>query len=190
MDVGQTMRDTVNGSEEEFFNAAWMTELVSRNGAYQYGAGVYNYLVAAFVPKLIVGENWKEGLFLASPRWDLETNDFGWRIRYGANMSGPASAFIQFWFFGCLWFYFLARFMKRLWLQAVSGDLFAQCMYAGCLVHAMQSVGNYMFMILNPVVMFAPVLYVCIEFLARRPRPAFRAPAPDAPARLQLSEIQ
>jgi len=163
--VSQTMSATVNGIQEEFYNAAWVTEITSRNHAWQYGAGIYNYLVASFVPKLIFSEQFKERLFLTSTRWDFETNDFGWHIAYGANMSGPASSYIQFWFYGCLWFYLLARFMKRLYVRAMLGDLFAQCLYAGCMVHAIQSIGNYMYMILNPVVMFAPVLYLSIEFL-------------------------
>jgi len=167
-DAGQTMSNTLNGIHEEFYNAAWMTEIVTRNDAYQRGAGIYNYLVASFVPKLIAGEQFKERLFLTSPKWDVETNDYNWHIAYGANFSGPAAAYMQFWFFGCVWFYAIARFMKRLYVRAVMGDLFAQCLYVGCLAGAMQSIGNYMYMVLNPVCMFAPVLYLSMELLARR----------------------
>src|SRR5262249_19038972 len=97
IDVSETMSNTVNGIHEEFYNAAWMTQIVTDNHAYQYGAGVYNYLVASFVPKLLVSESLKERLFVTSPHWDTETNDYGWHILYGANMSGPASAYVQFW---------------------------------------------------------------------------------------------
>ena len=57
--------------------------------------------------------------------------------------------------------------MKRLYVKATQGDLFAQPV---CRVHgnAIQSIGNFMFMVLNPVVMFAPVLYLCIECLTIR----------------------
>jgi hypothetical protein len=173
IDLRETMSKTVNGIEEEFYNAAWTIELTSRAGAYQYGAGIYNYLVASFVPKLIFNEQFKERLFIPSPTWDLvENNESGWHIKYGANMSGPASAFVQFWFFGCLWYYALARFMRRLYLRAAPGNPFAQAMYAACMVHAIQSIGNFMYMILNPVVMFGPVLYLTMEaVVARRSQP-------------------
>ena len=165
IDVGKAVTDPVNGLQEEFYNAAWVMDIVGANHAYQYGAGIYNYLIASFVPKLITGEGFKERLLLDLPGKDLETNDYSWHIRYGANMSGPASAYVQFWFFGCLWFYALARFMKRLYDRAVLGDLCSQCLYVGCLVHAMQSIGNYMYMVLNPLVMIGPVLWVLVELL-------------------------
>jgi hypothetical protein len=176
LDVEKTISAPVNGVQQEFYNGAWTSAIVTRNHAFQYGAGIYNYLITTFVPKLIFSEQFKERLFLTSPRWDLQNNDYGWRIAYGDNMSGPVSAYVQFWFFGCVWFYALARFMKRLYLRAATGDLFAQCLYVGCLAGGMQSIGNFMYMVLNPLLMFAPVLYLSMELLA-----SVRAPRPVSP---------
>ena len=61
-----------------------------------------------------------------------------------------------------------AAVLYLLYARALDGDLFAQCLYVGCMVHAIQSIGNFMYMILNPVIMFGPVLYLCIEFLTVR----------------------
>ena len=177
LDVAGTINGPLNGTwREEFYNSAWMEEIVTRQHAYQYGAGIYNWIVASFVPKLLVSEEFKERLFLKSRAWEIEANDFGWHIAYGANMSGPGSAYVQFWFFGFLWFFGLARMMKRFYLRGMEGDLLAQCLYAGCLTDAMESIGNYMYLVVNPLLMFGPVLYLSLELLAvadrHWPRPA------------------
>jgi hypothetical protein len=185
LDLKKTVSAPLNGMQEEFYNGAWTTDIVTRNHAFQHGAGIYNYVIASFIPKLIFSEQFKERLFLTSPQWDIETNDYNWHIAYGDNISGPASAYAQFWFLGFLWFYVLGRFMKRLYVRAMMGDLFAQCLYIGCLAGAMQSIGNFMYMVLNPLFMFAPVLYLSMELVA-----AGRAQRPFAPALFALGRLE
>jgi hypothetical protein len=134
----------------EFWGLANYIHATGEDGLYEYGAGVYNTFVQMFVPKVIVGEAGKAAMMIPT----RETLG-GWHLPYGMVATGAGTAYRQFWFFGCLWFYALSRLMRYLWLRGTAGgDLEAQAAYVFLLTPAVASVVNDMYAIYMPVFMF------------------------------------
>lgn len=139
-----------DGGRHEFWAMANYIHSTSEDGLYERGAGLYNTWVLLFVPKLIVGEAGKAAMLIPTRQ-----AAGGWRMPYGMVPTGAGSAYRQFWFFGCLWFYALSRLMRYLWLRAsAGGDLIPQTVYVFLLTPAVASVVNDMYAIYVPIFMF------------------------------------
>ena len=183
IDARATLSDVVNGKAAEnveLYNAAWTIHITDEEFSYGFGTGIYNFLVAAFVPRLIFGDDFKNMLFIEPPASKAD-----WQVSYGGDITGPAAAYKQFWYFGCLWFYALTRLMRAFFDRAIQGGAFAQVMYVACLAQALQSVVKFMYLILNPLIMFGGVVYIAlaasepiVSRAQRRPDPKQFAPQP------------
>jgi hypothetical protein len=150
LDAGGLLGTTGDGREHEFWALANYIHSTDEDGLYEYGAGVYNVFIQLFVPKLIVGEAGKAAMMI--PTREAAA---GWNMPYGMVPTGPGSAYRQFWFLGCVWFYGLSRLMRYLWLRAVAGgDIIAQTVYVYLLTPAIASVVNDMYAFYVPVFMF------------------------------------
>ena len=152
--VSETMQRVFSGTEGEFWTEAYLMEVADTQGLYQFGMGFYNTFVKYFVPKLIVGEEFKQKLFVDVPTALTAPNRFGWTVPYGMVPTGPFSVFEQFWYFGAACFFFLARWMKRLWIRALAGDFWSQVIYSVTLTYAVAAVTTDFFSIYNPLFMF------------------------------------
>jgi hypothetical protein len=193
--TSDTMRHVFSGSEGEFWSMAYLMEITDTEGLYQYGIGFYNVFVADYVPKLIVGEDFKEKLFVTAPTAQNGENRLGWVIPLGMVPTGPFSVFAQFWYFGAVCFYFLAKWLKGHWIRALAGDFWSQVVYAVAVTFAISAVTNDFFSIYNALFVFIlPVkLLTGISGSMRRmaepysltaplrPRPS---PQPQSPAKV------
>jgi hypothetical protein len=158
---GEILREVFEGSDAEFSNAAYLVQVTEEQGIFQYGIGFYNTLIRYFVPKALVGEEGKERLLVAmpdaghvGPEAGVVPNRYGWAILPYIVPTGPASVFQQFWYFGALCFYILARWLKGYWLRAVRGDLWSQAVYTLSAAYAVSAVVTDVYVIYHPVVMF------------------------------------
>ncbi len=150
LNVRELIGGIADSGEHEFWAMANYIHVTADDHLYEYGAGLYNTWVLLFVPKLIAGESGKAAMML--PTREAEG---GWRMPYGMVPTGPGSAYRQFWFLGCLWFYALSRLMRYLWLRATDGgDVRAQAVYIFLLTPAVASVVNDMYAIYVPIFMF------------------------------------
>jgi hypothetical protein len=155
IDVRQTMTNVFDGARAEFWSLCHLVQITDDTALYQYGAGLYNTFIAYFVPKLLVGKDGKHALFIPVANAEHVPNDYGWDMPYGMVSTGPGTAYREFWFFGCLYFYFLARFMRYLWTRAeTAGDLLAKAAYMLSATPAIASVTNDMCAIYGPVFTF------------------------------------
>ena len=152
--TSETLHDVFSGTEGEFWTEAYLMEVADTQGLYQFGMGFYNTFVKYFVPKLIVGEEFKQKLFVDAPSALTASNRFGWTVPYGMVPTGPFSVFEQFWYFGAACFFFLARWMKRHWVRALAGDFWSQVVYSVTLTYAVAAVTTDFFSIYNPLFMF------------------------------------
>jgi hypothetical protein len=162
MDLATTFGSVFKGERNEFWTLCYIVQITDENVLYQYGTGFYNAFIASYVPKLVVGEDVKASLFIPVQSADHVSNSYAWNISYGMVPTGPGSAYREFWFFGAVLFYWLARFLRYLWTRATkAGDLLSQAMYALAVTAAMASLTNDMFAIYNPIFMFwLPMLLV------------------------------
>jgi len=166
LDVPGLIGAEADGGQHEFWAMANYIHATASDGLYEYGAGAYNTFVLLFVPKLIVGEAGKAAMMIPT----RETAG-GWQMPYGMVPTGAGSAYHQFWFFGCLWFYAVSRLMRYLWLRAsASGDLMAQAAYMFLLTPAVACVVNDMYAIYVPVFMFWIPLVVLTSGVFPGPR--------------------
>jgi len=162
IDPARTLGTVLEGSQGEFWSLCYLVQVTDDRALHQFGAGLYNTFVAYFVPKILVGEDVKRGLFLHVESPESTANDFGWDMPYGMVATGAGTAYVQFWFPGCLCFYALARFMRYLWARAtVNRDIFAQVGYALFATPAIGCLTNDMYGIYGPLFMFwLPLLAV------------------------------
>jgi hypothetical protein len=155
------VREVFEGSDAEFSNAVYLVQVTEEQGIFQYGIGFYNTFVRYFVPTAIVGEEGKERLLVhvadaghVGPEAGVVVNRYGWAILPYIVPTGPASAFQQFWYFGAVCFYVLARCLKGHWVRAFRGDLWSQAVYTLSAPYAVSAVVNDVYAIYHPVVMF------------------------------------
>jgi hypothetical protein len=175
LDAGAILSSVAEGERNEFWAMANTIHAAAEDRAYGYGTGVYNTLVLLFVPKLLVGEDAKDEMLIHPG------GPGGWQMPYGMVPTGPGSAFREFWFFGCLWFYGVSRLMRYLWLRADAGrDMKMQAVYMCLLTPAVASVAMDMHVAYPPILMFWAPLAVLAAFAAPRlARPRWRYPSFD-----------
>jgi zinc transporter ZupT len=151
----RSLKKVLSGTEAEFCNMAYMMEIADAQGLFQGGVGLYNTFVYMFVPKSIVGEELKAKLMVDVPSARTADNRFDWAYPYGCVPTGPFSVFEQFWYFGAICFYLLARWLKRHWVRAVAGDARSQFVYSLTVTFAVAAVVNDFFVSTYiPVFMF------------------------------------
>lgn len=152
--LSEALSRVVSGTRAEFWTMAYLTEITDTQGLYQGGVGFYNAFVSIYVPKLIVGKKLKAELYENLPTAITAPNKYGWVIPYGMVPTGPYSVFEQFWYFGAVCFYFLARWLKRHWVRAIAGDIWSQVVYSVTVIFAVTAIVNDIYSIYVPVFMF------------------------------------
>ncbi len=121
----------VGGSTNEMVNAMYYMSAVSDTREFDLGLSLYNGLVAAYVPRQLVGEAAKASLMVDLP--DQAFKVFGYEPNIGSCQTGIAEAFLSFWYLGCLLYFLLGLVMRRLWDGAMAGSLPSQVIYVSLL---------------------------------------------------------
>ena len=148
------VHQVLSGATTEFWSMSYLIEIADTQNLYQFGVGFYNVFVNVFVPKLIVGEEFKAKLFVDVPSAATAANRFGWVFPYSMSPTGPYSVFSQFWYFGASCVYFLARWLRKHWVRALEGDMWSQAVYSLAVIYAVNAVVSDFFAIYLPVFMF------------------------------------
>jgi hypothetical protein len=128
----KNLRMTMQSGGPELTNAAMKIEAVDQTHEFDLGASFWNALIAQYVPRQIVGQEFKDSLMMpvSSPEYQY----LGYVPPTGTTWTGFATAFASFWYFGCLVFFIIAWAMALLYRRALGGDLVAQLLYAVMLV--------------------------------------------------------
>lgn len=131
---GTSLSHHINEGETlELRNAAYIMDYAIRTNKFNYGRGWWDQVVFNFVPAQIIGRKIKESLTLGTSYGVVNGYLFHF-YRYkqpsGSTPTGIADTFVEFDYFGCLVFAFIAYIFKTLWTSAtVKNSLFAQIMY-------------------------------------------------------------
>lgn len=124
----------------ELKNAALLMDASVKTGQYGYGTDYWNNLVFRFVPAQIVGHDLKNTLQIQWPNYSLQTL-YSYNIPAGSTITGIADAFVQFDYFGSLFFLILGYLFKHLWISAIDRhNLVSQIFYVSLIAPAMISV--------------------------------------------------
>ena len=127
----------------ELRNAALLIQSVKESGDYEYGGGYWDAMVFRFVPAQILGKKFKEGIMFEPPeeRAERETARMAYNIPLGATLTGMGDSFVQFGFFGCLFFAALGFLFKSFYAATRQRNaIFAQLFYIMIGTSAMRAV--------------------------------------------------
>ena len=130
------------GDVLEFRNAALLIDAASITGRYGYGTDYWNSFIFRFVPAQILGKNFKNAL-----QFKISIVNYNYQILYnydipsGSTFTGIADAFVQFNYFGSLFFLVLGHLFKSLWISAIHRySITSQLFYVSFVTPAMISV--------------------------------------------------
>jgi len=187
LSVSEAVGRALSGSEGEFWTEAYEMEIADTEHMFQFGIGFYNSFIQYFVPKLIVGEAFKQKLYLPVPAARYDNNHQSWSYPDGMVPTGPFSVFEQFWYFGAICFYWLAKWLKRHWVLALEGDFLSALIYCVTVTGAVAAVTNDIYAIYPPLFMFViPLrLFAKMQLGMRRLAQTYPDASAFAPRRTQ-----
>jgi hypothetical protein len=114
---------TEEGTEMQ--NAVYYISATERLGAYDFGLFHWNQLVSLYLPAQIFGLSAKQNLMSLGGLLKVYSNAgkvYGYEWATGTTPGGITDAFASFWYFGCLEFFAIGYFMRRLYESALRGS--------------------------------------------------------------------
>jgi hypothetical protein len=130
-----------NGKAPELTVAARVVAVTNDSGEFNYGRGYWNVMVFRFIPAQIVGRDTKDALMMGSLTASDSTLSLATSDMVGCTQTGMGDAFVEFWYFGCLFFVVLGILFRILWDAANdSRSLLAQLLTMLMLTGAMRAI--------------------------------------------------
>ncbi|HVX66112.1 MAG TPA: hypothetical protein VHA11_05910 [Bryobacteraceae bacterium] len=165
LEPGRVVAEGLVNPDAEFTHLVYGMAVTSADDAYEFGAGFYNQFVTLFVPKLLVGEAAKQDLLFRTSASDYFNNSLGWSARPTTAPTGPGCAFRQFGYFGCFYFFLMARALRMLSEKARGeNDVFLQTFFIILLAPAVASMTNDIYTLYHPVFIHLPALLAARHF--------------------------
>ena len=137
IDVNKSLMEFSEEGAVEVFGGVYLIGAQAQSGKYRYGADYYNGVIGSFVPRFLVGAEFKEGLkFSPGERDESTAAVYSWQRKYYNFAYGPSVAFEQFSYLGCLVYYVIGMMMGTLWERARRGSIYGQVIYVTMLFKA------------------------------------------------------
>lgn len=121
-----------NDQCEELKNAAYIMAAYSKSGRYDLGVTFYNAIIGQYVPRQLVGEEFKKALMGVTPD-EVVKDEYNYSFTTGSCHTGVADVFASFWYFGSLVFFVIGYVMRRIWEGAERGYIVHQFLYVNML---------------------------------------------------------
>ena len=156
----------------ELRNAAFIIASTKATGNYEYGAAFWDELVFRYVPAQFVGADVKSSLYLLDrdSRATSQLFNYGYEIPEGSTITGIADSFLQFGWFGWVFFVVAGWFGKSLFEAAeAGGSLYAQLLYILSSTTFMRSVTHQVADFLPGVLFFVVFLGLAAWYAGARP---------------------
>jgi hypothetical protein len=165
LDPSRVIAASLETPDGEFMHLVYGMAVTRADGAYEFGTGFYNMFVTLFVPKLLVGSQFKQDLLVRATDSDYFHNSLGWSARPTTAPTGPGCAYRQFGYFGCVYFFLLGRAMRVLAEKARRGnDPFVQTLFIILLAPAVAAMTNDIYTLYHPLLVHLPALAVARHF--------------------------
>ena len=167
IDIGEIVAEVFSGKAyTEFHYPVIQLAAAFQENTYNYGMGYYNLFIQRWVPKLIVGEETKQELYMDLPDFKLMTHEYyGWRPVYGWIPTVVVDVFREFSFFGAFLLFYFARGYRWLWDRAYKGDVGLQLFYVTMAPFAMFTIFSGFSAMISQVIFlfifFIPILMIC-----------------------------
>ena len=173
----------------ELRNAAFIIAATKASGNHEYGAAFWDELVFRYVPAQFVGADVKSSLYILDreDRVASQLFRYGYYIPNGSTITGIADSFLQFGWFGWVFFVFAGWFAKSLFEAAEAGQsLYAQLLYILSSTTFMRSVTHQVADFLPGVLFF--VIFLCLAAWYADARPNGRIRTRPVAATRQIAD--
>ena len=173
----------------ELRNAAFIIAATKASGNHEYGAAFWDELVFRYVPAQFVGADVKSSLYILDreDRVASQLFRYGYYIPNGSTITGIADSFLQFGWFGWVFFVFAGWFAKSLFEAAEAGhSLYAQLLYILSSTTFMRSVTHQVADFLPGVLFF--VIFLCLAAWYADARPNGRIRTRPVAATRQIAD--
>lgn len=126
----------------ELRNAAYIVDTATKTGDYKYGTGFWDVFVYSFVPAQLVGTDVKSALLSGRGNYAYaETVQMGYYFANGTTLTGVGDAFLEFDYFGSLFFLLAGYFFKHIWFSAFyRSSVISQILYISLFAPTLQTV--------------------------------------------------
>jgi hypothetical protein len=158
------------GEVLEFRSGALFMDAAVRSGNYGLGLGYWNTLIFQFIPGQLLGRSFKEDLQLRRTSFDLGTL-YNYEAPIGLTPTGISDSFVEFDYFGCLFFFLLGYLFKNLWFSATVGNsIVGRIFYISLLAPALKAVTHSTAICVTDSV-FRLIFISCVFFYAYKHPP-------------------
>jgi hypothetical protein len=140
-DLLASLQNQVDSGEIlELRSGALYMDAAVHSGSYGYGIGYWNILVFQFIPAQLLGKSFKDDLQLRLTEFDIGTL-YHYAAPIGLTPTGVSDSFVEFDYFGCLFFFLLGYLFKNVWVSATAGNsIVGRISYISLLAPALKAV--------------------------------------------------
>ncbi|MER9242379.1 hypothetical protein [Mesorhizobium sp. M0633] len=149
----------------ELTNALYLVRLADQWSFHTFGAGSWNRIIFQYVPAQLVGADLKNWLMFDLGVAERLYNQLYYAGSTGATSTAMGDAYLEFGFFGVIFFVAMAYVMGRWWARASRGDVWAATFYASGLAPALIMPTAYAFYFFNVMILYGGVICGARYFL-------------------------
>jgi len=172
----------------ELRNAAVLIDATSFSDLYQFGTGYWDQLVWRFVPAQFLGADLKGSLMFqwSEPDLDIALAQRNYHMPTGSTVTGIGDAFLQFGYFGSLFFLVLGVFVRSLWVASLRPSaIFAQLLYVCTVTSAIRAITHQTVDYLPGLIFYVIFLGTAVWYARSGPIVSFEPPSRSRGARVQ-----
>ncbi len=163
IDFVGNLLDVLGNGASEIRATCFLISAADEANNYDYGLYHWDRTVFNLVPGQLIGQEVKNALRLGQP---TDAKDlYGFELSKSTAQTGMTDAFRSFWFFGCIKFFIIGFFMRRLYDRSMAGSFLAQILYMLLIISALHSIPHNTQIILttfiNLAVFILPTFYYC-----------------------------
>ncbi len=162
--IGTFIESYGESNSSEVLNGCYIIETVDRTLTFDFGAYNWNAVIWTFVPRQVVGEEFKQSLEIP---FDIEKNIysvFGHVKHTGSTLTGIADCFLAFYYAGFIKFFVIAFILGVLYANAERGSTIAIILYLFLLPKGIFSFTHGTAQFTNELIMIGVFLLPCMVF--------------------------
>ena len=163
--IGTFVKSYGEGQALEVLNGCYVIETTDRTLEFDFGASHWNAAVWAYVPRQLVGLEFKQSLLLPFNVQEDLYRIFMYIPKTGATLTGIADCYMSLSYAGCIKFFIIAFILGVLYANAERGSTIAIILYLLLLPHGLVSFTHGTVDFSNSLIMFGlflvPGLVLC-----------------------------
>lgn len=153
------LEGVIEGQILELRNATLFMDYATQLDQYGYGRQLWDGFIFQYVPGQLVGWEFKQSLQFNNS-YDL-VGVYGYQISSGTTLTGIGDSFMDFGFFGCLFFALMAYLYKTLWISTVQEkSIISTLLYISLIDSAMVGVTHGIARFVNEFIFKCGVIFL------------------------------